>query len=359
MFQILLLPGDGIGPEVMAEAVKVLTWLTENTDLKAQTQTARIGGCALDAEGSPYPASTRTLAHKADAILLGAVGGPKWDGKVPFEKRPEQGLLDLREDLNLFANLRPAKVFDALLDASSLKADVVRGMDVLIVRELIGGVYFGKPRGIEALPTGGRRGYNTTSYSTSEVERIAHVAFKAAAQRRNKVTSIDKANVLESMVVWREAVTNIGKNYTNTQLEHMYVDNAAMQLASRPTQFDVMVAPNLAGDILSDLAAALTGSLGLLPSASLNESAKGVYEPVHGSAPDIAGKGIANPLATILSLAMLLTHSLNRADLGTRIEKAVEATLAQGARTTDLRGTTQPLSTSQMGDAVIANLATC
>lgn len=360
-FNILLLAGDGIGPEVMAEAEKVITWLNTNTDIQLNTEHGLLGGAAYDETGSPYPEITQKQAKAADGILLTAIGGPKW-ADVPFNKRPEQGLLDIREDLDLFANLRPAKVFPELAAASSLKNDLVEGLDILIVRELVGGIYFGKPRGIEELPGGDKRGYNTTSYTTAEVKRIAEVAFSAALKRGKKVCSIDKANVLESSIVWRDAAEKMAKNFTEVELSHLYVDNAAMQLATKPKQFDVLLAPNLAGDILSDLAAAITGSIGLLPSASVgvvnhNGCSHGLYEPVHGSAPDIAGQNKANPLATILSLAMLLETSCNRADLAQLVERAVSAALAHGARTADIaRGDDKTLSTTQMGDAVLAEL---
>ncbi len=359
--KLLLLSGDGIGPEVMAEAEKVIELLEKNTDISFSIQHGLLGGCAYDQTGSPYPPETKQMAHEADAILLTAIGGPMWEN-APFNKRPEQGLLDIRADLNLFANLRPARVFDCLLDASSLKNDLIKGLDILIIRELIGGIYFGEPRGIENLPDGKKRGFNTASYHTDEVTRIAKVAFAAAKRRKKQLCSIDKANVLESSIVWREVVTEMAKNEPNVTTIHMYADNAAMQLASNPAQFDVILAPNLAGDILSDLAAAITGSIGLLPSASLSEitengTAKGLYEPVHGSAPDIAGKEQANPLATILSLAMLLENSLDRKDLAQVIEDAVSATLNDGFRTPDIaRSREKTITTSQMGDEVIKRL---
>lgn len=360
-FNILLLKGDGIGAEVMAEAEKVILWLNAHANITLNTEHGLLGGAAYDETGSPYPAETQKQAKAADGILLTAIGGPKWDG-VPFAKRPEQGLLDIREDLDLFANLRPAKVFPELVTASSLKNELVEGLDILIVRELVGGIYFGKPRGIETLQNGDKRGFNTTSYTTTEVNRIAEVAFATAQKRQGKVCSIDKANVLESSIVWREAVEGVAKNFADVQLSHLYVDNAAMQLATKPKQFDVLLAPNLAGDILSDLAAAITGSIGLLPSASVglvnkNGCSHGLYEPVHGSAPDIAGQNKANPIATILSLAMLLQTSCNRADLAQLIERAVATALKNGARTSDIaRGGEKPLSTQQMGDAIVAQL---
>ncbi len=360
-FKILVLEGDGIGPEVMAEALKVIDWLNTHTDIQLEIEKGLLGGAAYDETGNPYPGQTQKLAKQADGILLAAIGGPEWAG-VSFEKRPEQGLLDIREDLDLFANLRPSKVFPQLVAASSLKDELVEGLDILIVRELVGGIYFGGPRGIEDLGNGQKRGFNTTSYTTKEVKRIARVAFAAAQKRQHKVCSVDKANVLESSIVWREAVEDLSKDYTGVEFSHLYVDNAAMQLATRPKQFDVLLAPNLAGDVLSDLAAAITGSIGLLPSASVGEVNKngrsqGLYEPVHGSAPDIAGQNKANPLATILSLAMLLETSCNRPDLASLLNHAVEAALQSGARTVDVaRGAEKALSTQQMGDAVIQEL---
>ena len=356
-FNILLLNGDGIGPDVMAEAEKIIAWLNANTDITLTTEHGLLGGDAYDKTGSPYPPETQKQAHKADAVLLAAIGGPKWKD-VPFAKRPEQGLLDIRSDLDLFANLRPAQVFPGLEEASSLKNELIKGLDILIVRELMGGIYFGTPRGIETLPDGQKRGYNTTSYSTTEVARITDVAFKAARLRNNKVCSVDKANVLESSVVWREAISQkAAADFPDIHLEHQYVDNAAMQLTMHPQQFDVIVAPNLAGDVLSDIAAAITGSIGLLPSASVGVGGKGLYEPVHGSAPDIAGQGIANPLAMILSLAMLLETTCQRPDLAALLKGAVAATIKQGARTADMaRGNEKTLSTTQMGKALMTQL---
>ena len=361
-YTILLLAGDGIGPEIMAEAKKVIAWINSTGTIRIETTEGLLGGCAYDVSGSPFPPETLAAAQAADAILLGAVGGPKW-ANAPFDKRPEQGLLDIRKELDLFANLRPAKVFPALADASSLKADIVKGLDVLIVRELVGGIYFGQPRGIEELPDGKKRGFNTTSYSTDEVNRIAKVSFDVARLRGKRVCSIDKANVLESSIVWRQAATELAASaYPDIQLTHMYVDNAAMQLATKPSQFDVLLTPNLAGDILSDLAAALTGSLGMLPSASLglarpDGATPGLYEPVHGSAPDIAGQGIANPLAMILSLGMLLAYSLKQPQLAAQIEDAVSATLAAGYRTADIATAgAKVCSTSEMGDQIVQHL---
>lgn len=357
-FSLTLLPGDGIGPEIMAEARKVIAWLEASSDLKFNVSEDRIGGAAYDQYGVPLADDTLEKCRASDAILMGAVGGPKWND-VPYDKRPEAGLLRLRKELNLFANLRPAIVFDALVEASSLKPDIVRGLDILIVRELTGGVYFGEPRGIEDLGGGERRGVNTQVYTTSEIRRIGKVAFDLARKRRNKVTSCEKANVMESGKLWREEITALHETeYSDVTLEHMYADNCAMQLLRKPSQFDVIVTDNLFGDILSDEAAMLTGSLGMLPSASLGESGTaGLYEPVHGSAPDIAGQGKANPLATILSLAMLLRYSL---DLGTeadRIDCAVQNILNKAIRTSDIMAEgCREVSTNQMGDALIEEL---
>src|SRR6185295_552338 len=309
-YKILLTPGDGIGPEVIEDTRRVLGWFTQNRNIAFLTEDAPIGGIAYDTLGTPEPDATIAKAKKADAILFGAVGGPKWDA-LPFEKKPERALLRLRKDMALFANLRPALVFDALADASSLKPDLVRGLDLMIVRELTGGVYFGSPRGIETLPDGTRRGVNTQVYTTPEIIRVARVAFELARQRRKKVCSVEKANVMESGVLWREEVTKLhAAEYKDVELSHMYADNCAMQLVRQPKQFDVIVTDNLFGDLLSDCAAMLTGSLGMLPSASLGAPdaagrRKALYEPVHGTAPDIAGKDLANPLATLLSLAMM------------------------------------------------------
>jgi len=356
---LLVLPGDGIGPEIVAEAVKVIEWLNDNADLGLSLEHDLIGGQAYDEYGAPLTDETLEKCRKADAILMGSVGGPKWDD-VEYDKRPEAGLLRLRKELDLFANLRPALVFDALVDASSLKPEIVKGLDILIVRELTGGVYFGEPRGIEDIGDGERRGYNTQVYTTSEIKRIGKVAFELARKRSNRVTSCEKANVMESGKLWREEITALhGNAYSNVELEHMYADNAAMQLCRNPRQFDVIVTDNLFGDILSDEAAMLTGSLGMLPSASLGaEGTPGLYEPAHGSAPDIAGQNIANPLATILSLSMALKYSFERGDLADAIELAVQDTLNQGTRTGDImaEGCTQ-VSTSDMGDALIKNLS--
>ena len=346
---------DGIGPEIVGQAVRGLEAL--RTDgIKLEMETALLGGCAVDAAGDPYPEATRKLAREADAVLLGAVGGPQYD-TLPREKRPERGLLGIRKDLGLFANLRPAVLYPELANASSLKPEVVAGLDILIVRELTGDIYFGEPRGIE-MRNGERVGFNTMIYSESEIRRIARVSFEAARRRSRRLCSVDKMNVLECTQLWRDVVTDEAKNYPDVELSHMLVDNAAMQLVRNPKQFDVMVTGNLFGDILSDEASMLTGSIGMLPSASLDANNKGLYEPSHGSAPDIAGKGIANPLATILSAAMMLRYSLNRAEQAERIENAVKAVLAQGLRTGDIyeAGTTK-VGTEQMGDAVVKALA--
>jgi 3-isopropylmalate dehydrogenase len=353
--RIAVLPGDGIGPEVVAEALKVLRAL-EPAGLRLETVQGDVGGAAVDAQGDPLPADTLALARGADAILFGAVGGPRYD-TLPRPQRPEQGLLRLRKELGLFANLRPARVFPGLEDASALKREVVDGLDLLIVRELTGDIYFGQPRGIHRLPGGEREGYDTMRYSESEIRRIAHVAFAAARGRARRLCSVDKANVLETTQLWREVVTEVGRDYPDVELSHLYVDNAAMQLVRWPKQFDVIVTGNMFGDILSDAASALTGSIGLLPSASLDAHQKGLYEPIHGSAPDIAGKGLANPLATILSAALMLRYSLRQEAAARRIERAVEAVLRAGLRTADLaRGTERTVGTAAMGDAVVEAL---
>ena len=352
---ILILPGDGIGPEIVAEAVKVLDAVRQKFSLDITTDQALVGGAAYDAEGDPLPASTLDKAKAADAILFGSIGGPKWD-TIERDKRPERGLLRLRSSLNLFANLRPAMLFPQLASASSLKPEVVSGLDILIVRELTGGIYFGQPRGIRE-ENGERIGFNTDVYSESEIRRIGKVAFELARVRGKRLCSVDKANVLEVTELWKEIINDMAKEYADVEVSHMYVDNAAMQLVRAPKQFDVIVTGNLFGDILSDEAAMLTGSIGMLPSASLDENRKGLYEPCHGSAPDIAGQGIANPLATILSLAMLMRYSLDRADVADAIENAVEQVLEQGLRTADIHtdGCTK-VGTAAMGDAVVAAL---
>ncbi|WP_196801163.1 3-isopropylmalate dehydrogenase [Thioalkalivibrio sp. ALE16] len=355
MSRILVLPGDGIGPEIVAEALKVLERVGEIGGLDLEIEQGLIGGAAHDAAGHPYPEATREAARRADAILLGAVGGPQYES-LERDLRPERGLLGIRSDLGLFANLRPAILYPQLASASTLKPEVVSGLDILIVRELTGGIYFGQPRGIEER-NGERYGFNTAAYSESEIERIARVGFEAAMKRGKRLCSVDKANVLEVSELWREVVERVGKEFPEVELSHMYVDNAAMQLVRDPKQFDVMVTGNMFGDILSDAAAMLTGSIGMLPSASLNSEGVGLYEPIHGSAPDIAGQGKANPMATVLSVAMLLRHSLNRNDLAERIEQAVGWVLDQGLRTPDIFGEGMTLvGTQGMGDALVAAL---
>ena len=353
--QIAVLQGDGIGPEIIGQAVKVLDKLIEQ-GLDARYEYGLLGGSAYDAHGSPYPEATQTLCRKADAVLLGAVGGPQYDS-LERSVRPERGLLAIRKDLNLFANLRPAILYPELANASTLKPEVVSGLDILIVRELTGDIYFGEPRGIRTLENGEKEGYNTMKYSESEIRRIAKVAFEAAQKRGKKLCSVDKANVLETTEFWKQIFTEVAAEYPDVELTHMYVDNAAMQLVKAPKQFDVIATGNIFGDILSDQASMLTGSIGMLPSASLNDTGKGLYEPSHGSAPDIAGQNKANPLATILSLAMLLRYSLNDEARATQVEQAVQKVLQQGVRTGDIfeQGTTL-VSCSDMGDAVIANL---
>ena len=352
--KIAILPGDGIGTEIVAEAVKVLNVL----DLKFETETALVGGAAYEAHGHPLPESTLKLAKESDAILFGAVGDWKYD-KLDRPLRPEQAILGLRKNLGLFANFRPAICYEQLVGASSLKPELIAGLDILIIRELTGDIYFGQPRGrrtaVDGHFPGTEEAFDTMRYSRPEVERIAHVAFQAARKRNKRVTSVDKANVLETFQFWKDIMIEVGQQYPDVELDHMYVDNAAMQLVKAPKKFDVVVTGNMFGDILSDEAAMLTGSIGMLPSASLNSSNQGLYEPSHGSAPDIAGKGIANPLATILSAAMMLRFSLNQAEAADRIESAVQSVLAAGLRTVDIysEGTTK-VSTREMGDAVVA-----
>jgi 3-isopropylmalate dehydrogenase len=354
--KILVLPGDGIGPEIVAEAIKVLNVFAAEGSLSFDLEYANIGGIAYDKEGQPYPETTQTLAKQADAILLGAVGGPQYDA-LDRPLRPERGLLAIRADLGLFANLRPAILYEELASASTLKPEVVAGLDIMIVRELTGGIYFGQPRGIRVLENGERQGFNAATYTESEIERIARVGFETAMKRNKRLCSVDKANVLEVCELWREIVIKVGQEYPEVELSHMYVDNAAMQLVRAPKQFDVIVTSNLFGDVLSDAAAMLTGSIGMLPSASLNASACGLYEPIHGSAPDIAGQGIANPLATILSVAMLLRYSLNRPELADRVEAAVQKVLESGLRTGDIATEgCHKVGTAAMGDAVVAAL---
>lgn len=354
--KIAILPGDGIGPEVTAAAMPVLETLRRDFGLNIETETAPVGGAAYDQHRHPLPESTLKLALAADAVLLGAVGGPKWE-PLAIALRPEQALLGLRAQLKLFANLRPAILYPQLASASTLKPEVVTGLDIMIVRELTGGIYFGQPRGVRTLANGERQGFNTLVYSESEIARIAHSAFAIARKRGKKLCSVDKANVLEVTELWREVVTGVGKDYPDVTLSHMYVDNAAMQLVRAPKQFDVIVTTNMFGDILSDEAAMLTGSIGMLPSASLAADQKGMYEPIHGSAPDIAGKNIANPLATILSVAMLLRYTLEEAMLAEKVERAVSAVLDQGLRTGDIytQGMTQ-VGCAHMGAAVAAAL---
>ena len=350
--KVAVLPGDGIGPEIVAQALRVL----ERLDLPLELARAPVGGAGNDACGEPLPAATLALAREADAILFGAVGDPRHDA-LPRERRPEQALLGLRSALGLFANLRPARVFEELAAASPLKSEMVSGLDLLIVRELTGDIYFGTPRGVRRDASGAREGFDTMRYGEGEVRRIAQVAFEAARKRRRKLCSVDKANVLETSQLWREVVTAEARRYPDVALTHMYVDNCAMQLVRDPKQFDVIVTGNMFGDILSDEAAMLTGSIGMLPSASLDARGKGLYEPIHGSAPDLAGKGAANPLATILSAAMMLRHSLARPEAADRVEAAVRRALAAGYRTADIyTAGTKRVGTEQMGDAVLENL---
>lgn len=350
---ILLLPGDGVGPEVVGQARRVLQAAGEKYGFQIAFTEGDIGGVAIERQGNPYPDSTRHLASEADAILLGAVGGPQWDG-LPAAQRPERGLLAIRADMDLFCNLRPALLYRQLADASSLKPELVADLDLLIVRELTGGVYFGEPRGIRELENGERQGFNTDIYSESEIRRIAHLGFQFARKRNKRLCSVDKANVLEVTMLWRDIVSEVASDYPDVELSHIYVDNAAMQLVRAPKQFDVMLTGNLFGDILSDTAAMLTGSIGMLPSASMNAEARGLYEPVHGSAPDIAGQGKANPVATILSAAMLLRYSLNEDRAAAAIEAAVQTILDQGLRTLDIATDDEvAVSTKTMGNAVV------
>ena len=357
MPNIVLLAGDGIGPEIMAEAAHVLDRVNVQFSLGLNTEHCLIGGAAIDATGEPLPDETLAKAKQSDAVLLGAVGGPKWDA-LPMDKRPEKGLLKIRAGMDLFANLRPALLYPELASASTLKEEVVSGLDLLIVRELIGGIYFGEPRGIEG-ELGQRVGFNTDRYSEPEIERIGRIAFDAAMARNKKLCSVDKANVLEVTVLWREVMERLSHDYPDVELSHMYVDNAAMQLVRAPKQFDVMVTGNLFGDILSDAAAMLTGSIGMLPSASLNSDKQGLYEPCHGSAPDIAGQDLANPLATILSVSMMLLHSLNAPKAAASIETAVKQVLASGLRTQDIAtgaSGEQIVGCRAMGEAVLKAL---
>jgi len=360
--KLLILAGDGIGPEVMRQVHRLIDWFAKRRAVAFDVAEGLVGGGSIDKHGVPLTDATMGEAMSADAVLLGAVGGPKWDN-LPFEKKPERGLLRLRKDMELFANLRPALVFDALVDASSLKPELVRGLDLMIVRELTGGVYFGNPRGIETLPDGTRRGVNTQVYTTPEIVRVARVAFDLARQRGKKVCSVEKANVMESGVLWREEVTKLhAAEYPDIALSHMYADNCAMQLVRQPKQFDVIVTDNLFGDLLSDCAAMLTGSLGMLPSASLGAAdatgrRRALYEPVHGSAPDIAGKDLANPLATLLSFSMMLRYSFGLGEEADLVDKAVQGVLAAGVRTGDIATPgSHKVSTTAMGDAVLREL---
>lgn len=354
MSKLVILPGDGIGPEIVAEAVKVLNAVDEKFALGLEYEYDLIGGAAIDEYGEPFADTTLAKCKAADAILMGAVGGPKWD-QLEAKIRPEKGLLKIRYELGLYANLRPALLYPQLAGASTLKPEVVAGLDILIVRELTGGIYFGEPRGVRTLENGQRQGYNTYVYSESEIERIGRTAFEMARKRNKKVCSVDKANVLEVTVLWREVMTRLHADYPDVELSHMYVDNAAMQLVRAPKQFDVIVTGNMFGDILSDTAAMLTGSIGMLPSASINQNSLGLYEPVHGSAPDIAGQGIANPLATILSASMMLRYSLGKKDAADAIELAVGKVLDKGLRSADIfsDGMTK-VSCTEMGDAVVS-----
>jgi len=357
-FRITLLPGDGIGPEIMAVAVDVLKLVAQQFDLHFEFQQALIGGAAIEATGEPLPATTLELCQSSDAVLLAAIGGPQWD-TLPAHLRPEQGLLGLRAGLNLFANLRPAKILPQLIDASSLKREVVEGVDIMVVRELTGGIYFGQPKGIFATESGEKRGVNTMAYTASEIDRIGRVAFETAGKRRGRLCSVDKANVLEVSQLWRDRISSLAAEYPEVELSHLYVDNAAMQLLRWPKQFDTIVTGNLFGDILSDAAAMLTGSIGMLPSASLGATGPGVFEPVHGSAPDIAGQDKANPLAQVLSAAMLLRYGLDQPAAAERIEQAVNRVLDQGDRTADLMSPGKNLLGCQaMGAALIRALET-
>jgi 3-isopropylmalate dehydrogenase len=353
--KLAVLAGDGIGPEIVDQAVRVLKALATD-GLKVELEAAPFGGAGYDAHGDPLPASTLKLAREADAVLCGAVGGPKYDA-LPRPQRPEQGILRIRKELGLFANLRPALLYPELVGASTLKPEVVSGLDIVIIRELTGDIYFGEPRGRRTNAAGEREGFDTMHYAESEIVRIAEVGFQTALKRNKKLCSVDKENVLETSRLWREVVTRLGKKYPQVELSHMYVDNAAMQLVRAPKQFDVVVTGNMFGDILSDAASMLTGSIGMLPSASLDAGGKGLYEPIHGSAPDIAGKNIANPLATILSAAMMLRYTFNQEAWARRIEGAVKKVLAQGYRTADIfEAGAQKVGTREMGDAVVAAL---
>jgi 3-isopropylmalate dehydrogenase len=352
--KIAILPGDGIGPEVMAEAKKILDVLRKD-GMKIETEAAPMGGAGYDAHKDPFPAVTQKLVQQSDAVLFGSVGGPQYD-TLPRDMRPESGLLRIRKAMDTFANLRPAMVYDELADASSLKRELVSGLDIMIIRELTGDIYFGQPRGIKT-ENGQRIGYNTMVYSEGEIRRIAHVGFKTAMKRGKKLCSVDKMNVLECTQLWRDVVIEVSKEYPQVELSHLLVDNAAMQLVRNPKQFDVMVTGNMFGDILSDEASMLTGSIGMLPSASLNANGKGLYEPIHGSAPDIAGKNLANPLAQILSLAMMMRYTFDDEATALRVEKAVKKTLTAGYRTGDIfQADMKKVGTKEMGDAVVSNM---
>lgn len=355
MSKVLILPGDGIGQEIVAQALKVIDYLNENHELNMALVHGLVGGSAYDETASPLPQATLDAAHECDSILLGAVGGYQWE-KLERDLRPERGLLGLRAELDLFSNLRPAILYPQLASASTLKEEVVSGLDLMIVRELVAGIYFGQPRGVE-VRDGEKYGFNTATYFKSEIERIGHSAFKIAQLRNKRVCSVDKANVLEVCELWRETMIEVAKDYPGVELSHMYVDNAAMQLVKAPKQFDVMVTSNLFGDVLSDCAAMLTGSIGMLPSASLNKEGFGMYEPIHGSAPDIAGQDLANPLATILSVAMMLRYSLNQVALAEKIEAAVNTVLDKGYRTQDIASESDTVvGTDKMGDLVVEAL---
>ena len=355
MSKILILPGDGIGIEIVAQAVKVIDSLNRNHSMGMTLVNGLLGGAAYDETGSPFPDETIMIAKECDSILLGAVGGPKWES-LERSLRPERGLLGIRSELELFSNLRPAILYPQLASASSLKKEIVSGLDLMIVRELVGGIYFGQPRGVE-IKNGERFGVNSATYYESEIARIGHSAFQIAQKREGRVCSVDKANVLEVSELWRDVMEEVSKEYSDVKLSHLYVDNAAMQLVRDPKQFDVMVTSNLFGDVLSDCAAMLTGSIGMLPSASLDKNNFGMYEPIHGSAPDIAGKDIANPLATILSVSMMLRYSLNQAELAEKIDSAVSDVLDQGYRTRDIAGDSQKVvGTEEMGDLVVKAL---
>jgi len=359
--KVLVLPGDGIGPEIMREVMRVIEFFDRRHIVTFDVSEGLVGGSAYDASGTPLTDATLAKAQASDAVLFGSVGGPKWE-TLPFELQPERGLLRLRKEMDLFANLRPAMVFDALADASSLKRELVAGLDLMIVRELTGGIYFGEPRGIETLPDGSRRGINTEVYSEAEIERVVRAGFELARKRQHRLCEVDKANVMESGILWREVARRVHADYPDVELSFMYADNCAMQLVRNPKQFDVIVTSNLFGDLLSDCAAMLTGSLGMLPSASLGAAdatgrRKALYEPVHGSAPDIAGKGVANPLACVLSFAMMLRYSFDLAEEADLVEKAVADALASGARTADIRQpNTASISTRDMGDTILREL---